>query len=35
MVLSRGQLIANAAPKVVARDPAVIKAYFGEEMSLA
>ncbi|HET7849325.1 MAG TPA: ABC transporter ATP-binding protein [Pseudolabrys sp.] len=35
MVLDRGQLIANAAPKAVARDPAVIKAYFGEEMSLA
>jgi branched-chain amino acid transport system ATP-binding protein len=35
MVLDRGQLIANGAPKAVARDPAVVKAYFGEEMSLA
>lgn len=35
MVLDRGRLIANGAPKAVASDPAVIKAYFGEEMSLA
>ncbi len=35
MVLDRGQLIANDAPKAVARDAAVIKAYFGEEISLA
>jgi branched-chain amino acid transport system ATP-binding protein len=35
MVLNRGELIANGAPAVVARDPAVVKAYLGEEMSLA
>lgn len=35
MVLNRGQLIANGEPAKVARDPAVVKAYLGEEMSLA
>lgn len=35
MVLNRGELIANGEPASVARDPAVVKAYLGEEMSLA
>ena len=35
MVLNRGELIANGEPAKVARDPAVVKAYLGEEMSLA
>ena len=35
MVLNRGELIASGAPATVARDPAVVKAYLGEEMSLA
>ena len=35
MVLNRGELIANAEPAKVARDPAVVKAYLGEEMNLA
>jgi len=35
MVLNRGQVIANGAPAAIARDPAVVKAYLGEEMSLA
>jgi branched-chain amino acid transport system ATP-binding protein len=35
VVLDRGRMIADAAPKAIARDPAVIKAYLGEEMALA
>jgi branched-chain amino acid transport system ATP-binding protein len=35
MVLHRGELIADGAPETLARDPAVIKAYLGEETSLA
>ena len=35
MVLNRGELIANGEPAKVARDPAVVKAYLGEEMTLA
>jgi branched-chain amino acid transport system ATP-binding protein len=35
MVLNRGEIIANDVPAVVARDPAVVKAYLGEEMLLA
>ena len=35
MVLHRGEVIADGAPERLARDPAVIKAYLGEEMSLA
>jgi branched-chain amino acid transport system ATP-binding protein len=35
MVLHRGQVIADGAPEKLAKDPAVIKAYLGEEMSLA
>jgi branched-chain amino acid transport system ATP-binding protein len=35
MVLNRGEVIADGAPAAVARDPAVVKAYLGEEMNLA
>jgi branched-chain amino acid transport system ATP-binding protein len=35
MVLHRGELIADDAPEVLVKDPAVIKAYLGEETSLA
>jgi len=35
MVLNRGELIASGAPAAVVRNPAVVKAYLGEEMSLA
>jgi len=35
MVLHRGELIADDTPHRVAKDPAVINAYFGEEMTLA
>ena len=35
MVLHRGELIADDAPEVLVKDPAVIKAYLGEETSFA
>jgi len=35
MVLNRGEIIANGVPAAIARDPAVVKAYLGEEMNLA
>ena len=35
MVLNRGELIASGAPAAVVRNPAVVKAYLGEEISLA
>src|SRR5262249_9143894 len=35
LVLDRGELIANGPPRAVARDPAVVKAYLGEELNLA
>lgn len=35
VVLNRGKIIAEGAPGAIARDPVVVKAYFGEEMTLA
>jgi branched-chain amino acid transport system ATP-binding protein len=35
IVINRGKLIAEGAPAVLARHPAVVKAYLGEEMDLA
>jgi branched-chain amino acid transport system ATP-binding protein len=35
IVINRGKLIAEGAPVALARDPAVVKAYLGEEMDLA
>jgi branched-chain amino acid transport system ATP-binding protein len=35
IVINRGQLIAEGTPAVMARHPAVVKAYLGEEMDLA
>jgi branched-chain amino acid transport system ATP-binding protein len=35
IVLDRGQIIADGAPNQLAKDPAVIKAYLGEDTSLA
>jgi branched-chain amino acid transport system ATP-binding protein len=35
IVLNRGEIIGQGAPAVMARDPAVVKAYLGEEMDLA
>jgi branched-chain amino acid transport system ATP-binding protein len=35
VVINRGSVIAQGAPAGVARDPAVVKAYLGEEMQLA
>ena len=35
IVLNRGEIIAQGAPAAMARDPAVVKAYLGEEMDLA
>jgi ABC-type branched-subunit amino acid transport system ATPase component len=33
--LHRGELIADGPPETVSKDPGVIKAYLGEEMSVA
>jgi branched-chain amino acid transport system ATP-binding protein len=35
VVINRGEVIAGGAPAVIARDPAVVRAYLGEEMDLA
>jgi branched-chain amino acid transport system ATP-binding protein len=35
IVLNRGELIADAEPTVIAKDPNVVRAYLGEEFSLA
>jgi len=35
VVINRGSVIAQGTPAEVARDPAVVKAYLGEEMQLA
>ena len=35
IVLDRGQIIGDGAPEQIAKDPAVIKAYLGEDTSLA
>lgn len=35
VVINRGEVIAEGAPAAIARDPAVVKAYLGEEMNLA
>jgi branched-chain amino acid transport system ATP-binding protein len=35
VVLHRGEVIADGPPDRIAKDPAVITAYLGEEMSLA
>jgi branched-chain amino acid transport system ATP-binding protein len=35
VVINRGEVIAGGPPAAIARDPAVVKAYLGEEMDLA